>query len=167
MNRCPFTHNFSYDSITKLFPEGRFLLQIILLTLLGSFPLMTPAQANESNIDIVDSWVEDGFLFHVAFEAEPSNAKCALNGEGLIEFEVAYVAQTYSGYNSAFGVAKWYPASKADNWIETQGQAIGSSALCTTFSPCRIQEVNIVNAWCPITDGPLYSEFDEIWGNTW
>ena len=156
MNRCPFTHNFSYDSITKLFPEGRLLLQIILLTLLGSFPLMTPAQANESPINIVDSWVEDGFLFHVEFEARPTNAICALNGEGLIEFEVAYDAQTSSGVESVFGVATWYPNSHTEDWTETQGQAIGPQALCTEFSPCRIQEVTIVKAWCPVTNGPLF-----------
>jgi len=157
MNRFPFTHNFSHYSITNLFSGGRLLLQIILLTLLGLFLLMTPAQANESNIDIVDSWVEDGFLFHVAFKAEPTNAKCALNGEGLIEFEVAYDAQTSSGFKSVFGVAIWYPASNTHSWIETQGQAIGPQALCTTFSPCRIREVNIVKAWCPVTNGPLFS----------
>ena len=156
MNRCPFTHNFSLDSITKLFPEERLLLQIILLTLLGSFPLMTPAQANESNINIVDSWVEDGFLFHVEFEAQPTNANCALDGEGLIEFEVAYDAQTSSGVESVFGVATWYPNFETEDWIETQGQAIGPQALCTEFSPCRIQEVTIVKAWCPVTNGPLF-----------
>ncbi len=90
------------------------------------------------------------------FEAQPTNAKCELYGEGLIEFEVAYDAQTSSGIKSVFGVATWYPNFETEDWIETQGQAIGPQALCTEFSPCRIQEVTIVNAWCPVTNGPLF-----------
>lgn len=58
---------------------------------------MTPAHANESPIDIVDTWVEDGFMFHEAFEAQPANANCSFCGEGLIEFEVTYDAQTSNG----------------------------------------------------------------------
>ncbi len=117
---------------------------------------MTPVQANESTINIVDTWVEDGFLFQVAFEAEPTNSHCQMDGEGLIEFEVAYDAQTSGSVESVFGVATWYPSSDSEIRIATQGQAIGSQALCTRFSPCEIQAVHIVETWCPVTNGPLY-----------
>lgn len=157
MNRSSFTYNSSHYGITKLFSGRRLLLQIILPTLFCSLFLMASAQANESPINIVDTWVEDGYLFHVAFEAQPANANCELEGEGLIEFEVAYESQTSSGVQSVFGVATWYPNFDTEDWIETQGQAIGPQAFCTTFSPCRIQEVNIVQTWCPVKDGPLFS----------
>lgn len=58
---------------------------------------MTPAHANESPIDILDTWVEDGFLFHVAFEAQPAKVNCSLCGESLIEFEVTYDPQASNG----------------------------------------------------------------------
>ena len=156
MNHSLFTNNFSINKLANLYTCGKRLPRIILLALLGSFFLLAPAQASESRIDIVDSWVEDGFLFHVAFEAEPANTNCELEGEGLIEFEVAYDSQTSSEAESVFGVATWYPGSDADTWTETEGQAIGPQALCTRFSPCRIQQINIVKAWCPVTDGPLF-----------
>ncbi len=156
MNRPFFNNNYSIYSMAKRFVDERVLPQVILTTLLGSFLWMTPVQANESTINIVDTWVEDGFLFHVAFKALPANANCSLNGEGLIEFEVVYDAQTSSGVESAFGVATWYPSSDSEVWIETQGQAIGPQALCTTFSPCRIQAVQVVQTYCPVTDGPIF-----------
>jgi len=123
--------------------------------LLGSFFLLSPAQATQLPVDIVNTWVEDGFLFHITFKTQPSKAHCSLKGEGVIEFEVVYDALN-SGVQSAFGVAGWSHSSNADDWIETQGKAIGSQALCTTFSPCQIQQVNIVKVWCPVTDGPLF-----------
>lgn len=155
MNGSYFNNNHSIAWRVKRFLGDRMISRIILATLLVSFLLMAPAQASQQPVDIVNTWVEDGFLFHVTFKYQPSKARCALDGEGLIEFEVVYDAQTSSGTQSAFGVATWSPGSDADDWIETQGKAIGSQALCTTFSPCRIQQVNIVKAWCPV-DGPLF-----------
>ncbi len=155
MNGFYFNNNHSIARRIKRFFDARVISRIMLPTLLVSFLLMTPAQASQSSIKIADNWVEDGFLFHVTFKYQPAKTRCALDGEGLIEFEVVYDAQTSSGTQSAFGVATWSPGSDADDWIETQGKAIGSQALCTTFSPCRIQQVNIVKAWCPV-DGPLF-----------
>jgi len=157
MNSSFFNDKYSNYAMTRRRFGRRVLPQIILTSLLGSFLWMTPVQASDSNIDIVDSWVEDGFLFHVSFEAEPANANCEFEGEGLIEFEVAYNAQPSNEIASVFGVAIWYPNAETKDWIATQGQAIGPQAFCTTFSPCRIQEVNIVKAWCPVSNGPLYS----------
>ena len=150
MNRFPFTPHFFFYGIIKPFSVKHLLQQITLLTLLGEGLLMAPVHANESPITIVDTWVEDGFLFHIELEAQPSNASCALSGEGLIEFEVAYDAQTSSGVDSVFGVATWYLGSDTNDRIETTGQAVGPQALCTTYSPCRIQEVHIVKAWGPL-----------------
>ena len=106
--------------------------------------------------------VEDGNLFHVAFEAQPINANCSVDGEGIIEFGVAYHSQGSSGIESVFGVAGWYPASDEDTWIETQGLAYGPIALCTKYTPCRIKEVNIVKTYCPdpYRPFPLYSRED-------
>ncbi len=129
-----------------------------LMILLGFLFFIQPVHAAESSMSIVDTWVEDGYLFHVVFEGQPANASCELEGEGLIEFEVAFDAQTTSGFNSVFGVAVWYPTSHSYSVIETAGKAIGPQALCTEFSPCHIQEVNIVKTWCPVTDGPLFSQ---------
>lgn len=154
--------NRSRDWTAKLFSGAGIIPRIILPTLLGSCLLMAPAQASEPQIDIVDTWVEDGNLFHVAFEAQPINANCSLDGEGIIEFGVAYHSQGSSGIESVFGVAGWYPASDADTWIETQGLAYGPIALCTKYTPCRIQEVNIVKTYCPdpYRPFPLYSRED-------
>jgi len=157
MNSFFFNDKYTNDELTKRHCGGRVLPQIILTTLLGSILLITPVQASTSSINVVDTWVEEGFLFHVGFEAEPANAKCELEGEGLIEFEVAYYPQTSSEVASVFGVAIWYPNAESEDWIETQGKAFGPQAFCTTSSPCQIQEVNIVNAWCPVSNGPLYS----------
>ena len=134
-----------------------YLSRVVILAFLSSALLIASSQASDPQIDIVDSWVEDGFLFHVAFKAEPSNTICALNGEGLIEFEVAYDAYTSSGVNSAFGVAIWYPGAEADDWIKTQGWARGAQGICGKSNPCHIQAVHVVQMYCPATDGPLYS----------
>jgi len=158
MNHFPFTHNFSHYSISTLFSGKNFLLEIILTILLLSSILMTQVQANDSKIKIVDVWVEDGFLIHVVFEAHPNNSSCVFNGEGLIEFEVVYTAQTSSGRKSVFGVAIWYPGSNPDDWIKTGGETMLPQAICTDWSPCQIHEVNIVNTWCPDTDGPFFQE---------
>lgn len=124
---------------------GRSILpKISLMALLGSFLLITPVHASESTIDIVGTWVKDGFLFHVDFEAEPTNANCSLNGKGLIEFEVIYDAQTSSGVASIFGIATWYPGSDSEVLIETQGQAIGPQLSVPRFPPVAFK----LSTWC-------------------
>jgi hypothetical protein len=116
---------------------------------------MAPVQASDPQINIVDAWVEDGNLFHVAFETQPTNANCSLDGEGIIEFGVAYHSQSSSGVESVFGLAGWYPASDADTWIETKGLAYGPLAICTKYTPCQIKEVHIVKTYCPDSYRPL------------
>lgn len=141
--------------MAKLFLGDKLKSGIILSTLLVPFFLLSPAQASQLPVEIVNTWVEDGFLFHVTFKAQPAKADCSLKGEGLIEFEVVYDTLNSSGAQSVFGVARWSHGSNTDSWIETQGKAIGAQSLCTTFSPCGIQQVNIVKAWCPV-DGPNF-----------
>ncbi len=155
MNNSLINGNRSIYRMAKLFFGAGLIPRIILPTLLGSCLLMASAQASDPQIDIVDAWVEDGNLFHVAFEAQPTNANCSLDGEGIIEFGVAYHSQSSSGVESVFGLAGWYPASDADTWIETQGLAYGPLALCTKYTPCRIKEVNIVKTYCPDSYRPL------------
>lgn len=157
MDRSLFSVNFSINGITKLVLGVRLLPRIILPTLLGSFLLMTPAQASDPQIDIVETWVEDGFGFYVAFEASPTNDSCSITGEGLIEFEVAYSAPNNSGgVESVFGLAIWPPNSDNETTVLTQGKANGSSAHCWKSSPCRIKDVIVVKTWCPISE-------EEIW----
>lgn len=146
--------------MAKLFFGAGLIPRIILPTLLGLGLLMASAQASDPEIDIVDTWVEDGNRFHVSFEAQPTNASCSLAGEGIIEFGVAYYTQGSSGVESVFGVAGWYPASDEDTWIETQGLAYGPITLCNNDTPCRIKKANIVKVYCPDSYRPLYSRED-------
>lgn len=128
-----------------------------LLILGGVIWVSTPSNASEDQeIAIIDSWVEEGFEFHVGLQGPPSNAYCSLHGEGLIEFEVAYNTPASSERESVFGVATWFPASDPDETVQTYGEVIGPQALCTKTSPCRIKAVQVVKTWCPPIEGPLY-----------
>lgn len=118
---------------------------------LGSWSL-----AQDSSFSVIDSWVEDGFEFHVGLEAPPSNSMCSLHGEGLIEFEVAYYTPASREQESVFGVATWFPAPDPDGTVQTYGAVLGPQALCTKSSPCRIRSVQVVKTWCPPMEGPLY-----------
>ena len=160
MNGSLINGNRSIYRMTKLFFGAGLIPRIILVMLLGSYLLMASAQASDPHIDIVDTWVEDGNLFHVSFEAQPTNVSCSLDGEGIIEFGVAYYTQSSSGVESVFGVAGWYPASDENTWIETQGLAYGPIALCNKDTPCRIKKANIVKVYCPDSYRPLYSRKD-------
>ena len=123
---------------------------------------LSSSYAYEPNIQIVDSWVEDGFEFYVAFESTPSNATCAITGEGLIEFEVSYVLSRGSEPDSAFGVAIWYPSPDEESMVFTEHKAIGSQAHCSRTSPCRIRNIRVVKAWCPYSEEPIWGD----WGVT-
>ena len=119
--------------------------------------LISTSSAQESRISVIESWVEDGYEFHVGFDAPPSNAMCSLHGEGVLEFEVQYFTPASNSPGSVYGVAAWYPGPDEDQTIQTYGKAIGPQALCTKFSPCRIRAVRLVKAWCPPREGPLFS----------
>lgn len=141
----------------KLLPYFSSYLLFTFVSFFAVLILDSPIEAQESHISVTETFVEDGYEFHVGFEAPPSNMKCALNGEGIIEFEVRYYTPASSSPGSVFGVAPWYPGTEGDEMIETHGKAIGPQGFCTKFSPCRIQFVRVVKAWCPPKDGPLFS----------
>lgn len=138
---------------TSLF---KFLFCFFLIFVSHVLLLSSPSAAEESPISVIESWVEDGYEFHVGLEAPSSNTECPLQGEGLIEFEVAYHTSESSEPDSVFGVAIWYPGQEEEK-TATYGKAIGPQAFCTKFSPCRIQAIRVVEAWCPPAEGPLYS----------
>ncbi len=129
---------------------------VVVIPLVWALVLTSWSAAQESSFSVIDSWVEDGFEFHVGLEAPPSNTMCSLHGEGLIEFEVAYYTPASSEQESVFGVATWFPASNPDETVLTYGAVLGPQALCTKSSPCRIRSVQVVKTWCPPMDGPLY-----------
>lgn len=114
------------------------------------------SSAEDSSFSVIDSWVEDGFEFHVALESPPSNARCSLHGDGLLEFEVAYYTPASSELESVFGVAIWFMASDPNETVQTYGEVLGPQGLCTKSSPCRIRYVRIVKTWCPPKEGPMY-----------
>ena len=134
-----------------------YLSRIVFLTFFSFILLMTSSQASEPRVEIVDSWVEDGFGFYVVFEASPSNDSCSIIGEGLIEFEVVYAAPYNSGgVESVFGLAIWPPNSENETTVLTQGKANGSQALCFNSAPCRIKDIIVVKTWCPISEESIW-----------
>lgn len=135
-----------------IFPSWKMLAATCCMLLL--IPISTFAM--EPRIQITDSWVEEGYEFYVAFEASPSNASCAITGEGLIEFEVSYTLARSHDRNVAFGLAIWHPSPQEDDTIFTNAKAIGSQGFCTKISPCRIQHISIVKTWCPISEEQIW-----------
>ena len=134
-----------------------YLSRVVFLTFFSFVLLMTPSQASEPQIEIVDSWVEDGWGFYVAFEASPSNDSCLIIGEGLIEFQVTYWApNNSSGVQSAFGLAIWPANSENETTVEARGKAHGSQAHCFDSSPCTIEDIMVVKTWCPISEEPIW-----------
>ena len=134
-----------------------YLSRIVFLTILSSVLLMASGQASEPRVDIVDFWVEDGFGFYVTFEASPSNESCSIIGEGLIEFEVAYWApNNSSGVQSVFGLAIWPPTSENETTVAAQGKANGPQGFCFDSTPCHIEDIRVVQTWCPISEEPIW-----------
>lgn len=134
----------------------RFFALFVLIPFAAVLVLGSWGSAEDVSFSVIDSWVEDGFEFHVGLEAPPSNAMCSIHGEGLIEFEVAYYTPASSERESVFGVATWFPDPDLDGTVQTYGAVLGPQALCTKSSPCRIRYVRIVKTWCPPKEGPMY-----------
>lgn len=157
MNRCQ-PNNFHSSQTKTLSAFGfSYLSRVVFLTVFSFVFLMAPSQASEPQVEIVDSWVEDGLGFYVAFETSPSNDSCSIIGEGLIEFEVMYSAPNNSSeIQSAFGLAIWPANSENDRTVEIQGKANGSQAHCFDSTPCHIEDIMVVNTWCPISEEPIW-----------
>ena len=134
----------------------RFFVLPILFLFLATFGLTSLSPAQATNFSVIDSWVEEGYEFHVRLVAPPSNAMCPIHGEGLIAFEVAYFTPASSEEESVFGVTTWYPASNPNGRVETHGAINGPIGLCTNASPCRIRWVRVVKTYCPPNEGALY-----------
>ena len=134
----------------------RFFAHFVFIPSAAILVLGTGSSAEEPPFSVIDSWVEDGFEFHVGLESPPSNAMCSLHGDGLLEFEVAYHTPASSELESVFGVAIWFAAADPDETVRTYGEVIGPQGLCTKSSPCRIRYVRIVKTWCPPKEGTMY-----------
>jgi len=58
--------------------------QSFFLVFFCSLSLLTLAQASELQIELGDSWVEDGYIFHIDVQLLPYNDYCPTTGRGFI-----------------------------------------------------------------------------------
>jgi hypothetical protein len=123
-----------------------------LLFICSSLSPVPPAQANEPPIEIVDTWVEDGYIFHVDFEVPPYQVYCQTTGEGYIGFNIYYKDPRSLEDDWIFGLAPWPDGVAHDSLVESHLTAYGSQGFCTRFSPCIIRNVQMVKSWCPIQE---------------
>jgi len=124
-----------------------------------SLSLMTLAKASELQIQFGDSWVEDGYIFHVDIQLPPYNNYCSTTGKGFIGFNVYYEDRTNQEGEWTFGIAPWPEGPESDSQVGSHMTAIAPQLYCTRFSPCTIQNVQIVKAWCPPLEGAsLYTQ---------
>jgi hypothetical protein len=113
-------------------------------------------QANELEIDIVDSWVEEGYIFHVDFQVQPYDANCTTTGAGFIGFNVYYKDSGSLQGDWTFGLATWPEGTAPDSKVWSHLTAYGPQGFCTRFSPCTIQNIKMVKAWCPPQGGESF-----------
>ena len=133
--------------------------QSFFLAFFCSLSLMTLAQASELPIEFGDSWVEDGYIFHVDIQLPPYNDYCTTTGKGFIGFNVFYEDTTSLEGEWTFGIAPWPGGLEPDSQVGSHVTAVAPQVYCTRFSPCTIQNVEIVKAWCPPLEGEsLYAE---------
>lgn len=124
-----------------------------------SFYLTTSAQASELQIEIVDSWVEEGYIFHVDIQLPPYHDYCTTTGRGFIGFNVYYEDTRSLEGVWTFGIAPWPGGLVSDSQVGSHMTAVAPQVYCTRFSPCTIQNVQMVKAWCPPLEGEsLYAE---------
>ena len=131
---------------------------------LGLFPLffcflslVTLAQASELRIEFGNSWVEDGYIFHVDIQLPPYNVYCTTTGRGFIGFNVYYEDRTSQEGEWTFGIAPWPGGPVSDSKVGSQMTAVAPQVYCTKFSPCTIQNIQIVKAWCPPLEGDSFN----------
>ncbi|HBP89729.1 MAG TPA: hypothetical protein PKK23_11305 [Nitrospirales bacterium] len=126
------------------------------LTLWCSLSLTTLVEAHELKIDIVNSWVEDGYIFHINFQVSPYNLNCPTTGAGFLGFNVLYKDPKSSQSDWTFGLAPWPDGPASDPKVWSHLTAYGPQGFCTSFSPCTIQDVQMVKAWCPPSGAETY-----------
>jgi hypothetical protein len=116
---------------------GRTITQIglVLFALLGMVFVFSTSHANETQVEVIDSWVEDGFLFHVAFESEPSNANCALNDLRWLMTPTPSMESTRF-LESRFGIPALSPTIGLKRKVKPKGlKALAESLTPVTFKP--------------------------------
>lgn len=128
----------------------------IFLTLLSSLSLITSASADELTIEFGDSWVEDGYIFHVDIQLPPYNVYCTTSGRGFIGFNVYYEDTRSLEGEWAFGIAPWPEGLVPNSKVGSHMTAVAPQVYCTRFSPCTIQNIQIVKAWCPPLEGESF-----------
>jgi len=131
----------------------------ISLAIFCSLSLMTLSQASELKIELGDSWVEDGYIFHVDIQLPPYNVYCSTTGRGFIGFNVYYEDTTSQEGEWTFGIAPWPEGPESDSKVRSHMTAVAPQVYCTRFSPCTIENVQIVRAWCPpIDENSFYAQ---------
>lgn len=114
------------------------------------------AQASELRIEFGNSWVEDGYIFHVDIQLPPYNDYCTTTGAGFIGFNVYYEDRTNQEGEWTFGIAAWPGGPVSDSKVGSHLTAVAPQVYCSRFSPCTIQNVQIVKAWCPPLEGESF-----------
>ncbi len=128
----------------------------LFLSFFCSLTLTTSASADELTIEFGDSWVEDGYIFHVDIHIPPSNDYCTTSGRGYIGFNVFYEDTRSLDGEWAFGIAPWPEGFASESKVGSHMTAVAPQVYCTSFSPCTIQNVQIVKAWCPPLEGESF-----------
>lgn len=128
----------------------------VFLAFFYSLSLITPASADELLIEFGDSWVEDGYIFHVDIQLPPYNNYCTTSGRGFIGFNVYYEDTRSLDGEWAFGIAPWPEGFASESKVGSHMTAVAPQVYCTSFSPCTIQNVQIVKAWCPPLEGESF-----------
>jgi hypothetical protein len=118
--------------------------------------LITSASADELPIEFGNSWVEDGYIFHVDIQLPPHNVFCTTTGKGFIGFNVYYKDTRSLEGEWTFGIAPWPEGLVSDSKVGSHMTAVAPQVYCTRFSPCTIQNVQIVKAWCPPLEGDSF-----------
>ena len=114
------------------------------------------AKPNELRIEFGNSWVEDGYIFHVDIQLPPYNVYCTTTGAGFIGFNVYYKDTRSLQEEWTFGIAPWPEGLISDSKVGSHATAVAPQVYCTRFSPCTILNVQMVKAWCPPLEGDSF-----------
>jgi hypothetical protein len=128
----------------------------VFLAFFCSLSLITSASANELHIEFGDSWVEEGYIFHVDIQLPPYNVYCTTTGKGYIGFNVYYEDTRSLEGEWTFGIAPWPEGLVSDSKVGSHMTAVAPQVYCSSFAPCTIQNVQIVKAWCPPLEGESF-----------
>lgn len=128
----------------------------LFLAFFCSLTLTVSASADELPIEFGESWVEDGYIFHVDIHIPPYNDYCTTSGRGYIGFNVFYEDTRSLAGEWAFGIAPWPEGFASESKVGSHMTAVAPQVYCTSFSPCTIQNVQIVKTWCPPLEGESF-----------